>query len=628
MSKIQKNKKTVVSPLVINYPILNGFNAKHLIFQKWFQYLFLFILTFLIYSNTILHDYTLDDVIVITKNSFTQKGFAGIKDILTKDTFDGYTNVKNLVAGGRYRPLSVITFAIEIGLFGPGHPAIAHFINVLLYAFLIVLLFKFMKDHLFKNNPLLALLAALVFAIHPIHTEVVANIKSCDEIMATIFMIVSMQLFFDYRQKQNRKILFALSLFCFFLSLMSKESVLTYNAIIPLVFYFFKGKELKESIYKAFPFIAVTIVFLIMRFKITGLSASQNNDILNSPYLYASGVEAFATKVWVLLRYLWLLFFPYSLSYDYTYNQIPYVKIANVKFLMSLLINGGLIYYAFKTMKDRNIISFCILIYFIGISIASNFAFDIGAPMGERFLFHSSIGFSVFLSYSIFYFTEKINWNTLKLRRTIAGTFVALIAVLGIFKTVDRNFDWKNEDVLYIVDGKTSPNSAHATMNSAVSYVNLANKESDSTQKKIYFEKGISEFKKAIVIHPKFADAYINMGATYYMMKDVDNTAMAWEKAKELSPNHPLLVGYFSVLSNMCYNEGLKYYQQKNIAKAIAYYQQSLKYNDKNTDALYNLGGSYLSIGDLAKAREMWTKVLQIKPDHAEAKKWLNQISK
>src|SRR6185369_7431243 len=101
----------------------------------------------------------------------------------TRDTFDGYTNVKNLVAGGRYRPLSVITFAIEIGIFGPGHPAKSHFVNIVLYGLLVVMLFKFMRDHLFKNNSLIPFIAALIFAIHPIHTEVVANIKSRDEIM-------------------------------------------------------------------------------------------------------------------------------------------------------------------------------------------------------------------------------------------------------------------------------------------------------------------------------------------------------------------------------------------------------------------------------------------------------------
>lgn len=628
MQKVKKQLKQIPQEKVQpSYPALE-LAANHFIFNKWFQYALIFIVSIAIYSNTIIgYDYTLDDVIVITKNNFTLKGFDGIKDILTKDTFDGYTSVKNLVAGGRYRPLSVVTFAIEIGLFGPGHPARSHFINVLLYGIMVLLLFKLMRDHLFKNNSLIALIAALIFAIHPIHTEVVANIKSRDEIMASMFIFLSLHLFFNYQG--NKKISsMILSFVCFFFSLMSKETVLTYNAVIPLIFYFFYKKSFGESIVKTLPFIGVTVLFLMMRFRITGFSAGQNNDILNSPYLYATPVEAFATKVWVMLRYLWLLFFPHPLTYDYTYNQIPYIKLSNLKFLISAAINLFLIAYALIKMKTRSIISFSILVYFIALSIVANFVFDVGAPMGERFLFHSSIGFSILAAYAIMNFVYNSHILTFDYRKILSIGSVILILLMGSFKTIDRNKAWKNEDVLYVVDGEVSSNSAHATMNSAVSYVNLANKAADSTLKKMYFRRGISQFKKAIVIHPKFADAYVNMGATYYMLKNTDSTAFAWEMAKKYSPAHPLLPGYFQVLSNLCYNEGLQYYQKGSIEKAREYYEKALRYNDKNVEALYNLGGSYLIKGDTKKAREYWERVLQINPNHPEVNKWISQIPK
>jgi len=80
-------------------------------------YLILFIFTFLLYGNTLTHDFALDDAIVITDNDFTKKGIRGIPDILTNDTFTGFFGVKkNLVSGGRYRPLSLVLFAIEYQL--------------------------------------------------------------------------------------------------------------------------------------------------------------------------------------------------------------------------------------------------------------------------------------------------------------------------------------------------------------------------------------------------------------------------------------------------------------------------------------------------------------------------------
>lgn len=70
-----------------------------------------------LYANTLNHGYVLDDKIVITENQFTKKGFSGIPDIMRTDAFVGfYGKEKNLVVGKRYRPLSIVTFAIELSL--------------------------------------------------------------------------------------------------------------------------------------------------------------------------------------------------------------------------------------------------------------------------------------------------------------------------------------------------------------------------------------------------------------------------------------------------------------------------------------------------------------------------------
>ena len=85
--------------------IIEGINTKHFV-------LIAFILGFALYGNTLNHDYALDDAIVITKNEFTKQGFRGISNILAYDSFTGFFGKeKQLVDGGRYRPLSIITFA-------------------------------------------------------------------------------------------------------------------------------------------------------------------------------------------------------------------------------------------------------------------------------------------------------------------------------------------------------------------------------------------------------------------------------------------------------------------------------------------------------------------------------------
>ncbi|HPZ61909.1 MAG TPA: hypothetical protein PLC96_08040, partial [Bacteroidales bacterium] len=148
----------------------------------------LFVVATILYLPTITFDYTLDDALVMTGNKYTQQGISGTKDIFTHDLFEGFFGEgKQIVAGGRYRPFTQFIFAIQKDLFG-FHPWIGHLTNILSYALLMVILFLTIKALLSfppfnkENAKLIAFLATVLYLFHPIHTEVVCNIKSLDEI--------------------------------------------------------------------------------------------------------------------------------------------------------------------------------------------------------------------------------------------------------------------------------------------------------------------------------------------------------------------------------------------------------------------------------------------------------------
>ncbi|MCE9537844.1 MAG: hypothetical protein K8R85_01320 [Bacteroidetes bacterium] len=164
------------------------------------QALILVVLGFILYSNSFTNEYALDDGIVIQKNDYVQRGIRGIPKILSTDAYDSFyrqMHAKQQLSGGRYRPLSVVTFAIEQELFGskekekPAEDAafIRHVLNVVFYIISILVLLYFLRNFIFKENPLIAFIACLIFLIHPIHTEVVANVKSRDEILSFLFII-------------------------------------------------------------------------------------------------------------------------------------------------------------------------------------------------------------------------------------------------------------------------------------------------------------------------------------------------------------------------------------------------------------------------------------------------------
>jgi predicted membrane metal-binding protein len=88
-----------------------------------------------------------------------------------------------------------------------------------------------------------------------------------------------------------------------------------------------------------------------------------------------------------------------NLTHDYYFNQIPYVDFGDIGFLFSLLVNGALVIYALVQFKKKTIPSYAILFYFITFSIVSNLLFTVGILMNERFMFFSSVGFSLLMAY-------------------------------------------------------------------------------------------------------------------------------------------------------------------------------------------------------------------------------------
>ncbi|MFN5183690.1 MAG: hypothetical protein ACK5D5_11780 [Bacteroidota bacterium] len=192
-----------------------------------------------IYVNTLSHETAYDDEQVIRKNDFVLRGVSGIPDIITKDShFSYYKNsgIDNILPGGRYRPLSIVSFALEQELVGTWHTKVPrqfiwdvngngnadpdedriddrvlndedffirgtglrHFNNIMLYAIMICLLYLLFIKYIKILNPDLIFLALLLFSVHPIHTEVVANIKGRDELFSMFFIALSLILFFRF----------------------------------------------------------------------------------------------------------------------------------------------------------------------------------------------------------------------------------------------------------------------------------------------------------------------------------------------------------------------------------------------------------------------------------------------
>ncbi len=474
----------------------------------------LFVFPFILYGYSITFGYVLDDELVLSENKFVKKGFAGIGDILANDSFTGYLGTQqHLVAGARYRPLSIITFAIEYQFLGL-NPRVSHFINVLLYGatavlllWLLSLLFPLRGKAKWMTG--MPFVAALLFVAHPVHTEVVANIKSRDEILSFLFALLALAASIKYVH-HGKKYLPAISALAFFLALLAKENAITFLAVIPLALYFFvKDSSFKKILLSSIPLIVAAASYIILRHQVIGYLLDSGREItglMNNPFLGATEAEKYATIFYTLILYVKLLFFPHPLTHDYYPYQIPIINWSDLRAFLPLVFYAGIIVYALVFFRKKTIASFCILYFIITLSIASNIVFPIGTFMNERFLYMPSLAFCILAAY---WFAVKIpGWiKNESLKRAVSFGLIAVVIAGFSVKTITRVPAWKDSLSLDRAAVRVSTNSARA--NSFMGY-GLYRKglEAKTAEEQLkLFDEAAPYVDRALSIYPEYPDA-------------------------------------------------------------------------------------------------------------------------
>ena len=601
-------------------------------------------LGFLLYGNTLNHEFALDDAIVINDNSFTKKGFSGIWDQLSNDQFMGfYGEKKELVSGGRYRPLSMVVFNLQYAIAGE-NATFSHLINVLFYILngflLFLLLHRLLPDskRFYKWLPL-SLLVSLLWFFHPIHTEVVANIKGLDEIMAFCFELMTLWFVLNYLDSKKIIELVKASLL-FFLALLSKENAITWLALIPLVIYFFTGHSFKKAIPVYLAIFFSSLVWLFIRYQIVGGGISNVADnIMNDPFLESSVSEKYATIVYTLGKYIQLLIFPHPLTYDYYPKQIPIVSWTKPYVLLSLMTYVVMGVFALIGFFKKSIPAFGILLFLITLSIASNIFFPIGAFMNERFVYVSSLGFCLIIGYLIM-FSVPNSIKSAEKSRQVSIAIVSIFLLLYSIKTISRNPVWKNNLTLATNDANISINGAKSNVMAGGLLTEEAAKTNNPKEKRKLLQQAIFYLNRAINIYPDYIDALLLMGNAqweftnnvtkampyYYRILGINNQhPNAWQNSfiiLEQSKNvdnkinaYQTLLKYNPNKAQVYLNLGRAYGREKNnLNQSIAYLEQGRKIAPSNIDILTNLGTAYGLQKNYPKAIEVLEKAIELKP--------------
>ena len=607
--------------------------------NPWIVLVIILISSFFLYGNTLWNKYCLDDSVVITRNEFTQKGLSGITDIFSTESFTGFFGKqKELVSGARYRPLSIATFAIEQEFFH-GVPGISHFINILLFAltgFFIYLLIKKLVSPNYPTLTLVPIFTALLFIFHPIHTEVVANIKGRDEILALLFSLTGCYTALKYLETKKLWLL-VLSAILWFLGLLSKENAIVFWVILPMMLFLAGIRNIKQYVKPVIAFSIAAIVFLVIRHVVIGSSTGVSDELMNNSFLQATSQQKYATIFYTLWRYIELLFIPSPLTYDYYPYQVPLVGWDNISALLGLASYTAIIIWLMVSIRKNFLITIALALYLLPLLPVSNVLFPIGTFMSERFVYFSSVGFCITLSLGI---VSVIKYR-LSLKYTVFS-LVGIILVLCSFKIITRNQAWYNDYTLFTTDVKTSCNSAKSNCSAGGILLESSDTITNEERKLATINQSIHYLKKSIAIHLKYFDAWLLLGNAYFKKNNgVDTVLYCYSTILNLNPSHELAFQNLQALVNreknidtklmllskmvvyqpnnyqVNYQLGNLYGKEKgDIEKSLRYLNKALSINPKEKDLYLDLGVAYGFKGDFTKSAEMLRKALELDPNN------------
>lgn len=575
----------------------------------WSFGLVIFVMAFIQFSNTIGHDFAWDDKIVIQENDRVQKGFSGIPELTKK-----YSSELRKDQYG-YRPLTLISFAIDYEL-SNGQPKLFHFMNVLYFALLCLVLFFVLKRLFHRYSPLLPFLITALFVVHPIHVEVVANIKSRDEILALLFCLLSLlQLLRFLENKRWIHLLFTVAFFA--LGFLSKENAVVFLPIYVLTLVSFTKLDWKQvgKIAGILLPIGVLIAYVVSSYALNselgktdtdGLAVYQENFILGNAFFY---IDHFIDKVgnaaYLILLYLKDFIAPFNLAYYHGYGDLTPVGIA-WQSILGLIVSLAAVAFAVLRFKKYPALSYGILFFFFSISIYLHIIRTLSDTRADRFLFFASVGLSIVVMVLIskllktdFKPSEKTKISKLSdaVRQLSMGQKVTYVSILLFFSviTFSRNTIWENDFTLVENDMERLETSARPHYFYATNLLQDMQQNGVTKEKE---ERMIHHYQRSIELCDSIYYARIELGTYLLNQGRVNEGISVFEEATRLFPQ----------TSDPWHYLGQAYVQGGAYDKAILPLTKSIERAAISPDSYYLLAVSYGKTGEFTKGIQLAEK--------------------
>ncbi len=562
--------------------IFNAINANTL------QLIIIFAVSIAVYFNALFNSFVFDDSYQVLDNRWI-RDISFIPTIFSHSVwgFDTSTSVLHY-----YRPLMHLIYMFNYHVFGL-NPLGFHLVNILFHAGVSVMVFIIVRHLLMASSSSTidwylspAFIAAILFAIHPIHTEVVTWVAAVPELAFTFFCLLS--LFLYMRSEEGLNSSYVLSLVSFALALLSKETALTLPIIIFAYDYLIKrnrSRSSKEYLKRYLPYTIIIGSYLFMRSYGLRDVAPVTKVFKLDAYTYVINVLSF------LMHYIEKLILPIHLNAYHIFRPIS--SIMEPKGLLVLTFTIVFLVLAVVAFKKSKLVFWCLVLVIVPLIPTFYIIGNSEVGISERYLYLPSFGFVLLVALLI----DRIRVSKPQMT-LIMGIILSVLIGLYAFGTTTRNGIWKDDYSFWTDTSRKSPDSAFIHRAFGGVLFNRGN-----------VDEALSEFLYAIQLNPSDAIAHTGLGATYNRKGFLDKSIEHYQIALQLKPSH----------WEAYYGLGVTYIAMGKLDQGIEQIETSLRLKPDSIDAHEHICSAYMQKGLLDLAMQHCQMAVELNPADADA---------
>jgi tetratricopeptide (TPR) repeat protein len=493
-----------------------------------------------------------------------------------------------------YRPLPLVSYALNHQVSGLEAWSY-HLVNILLHAGVSVLVFRL--GRLWGLSTLAAGMGGLLFAIHPVHVEVVAAVFGRKDLLATLFVLL---MILGHRAALTHGGLRYLPpAAAFAAALLSKEIGVAGLLLVAVHDLVLEGGPRKLLANARAPvlyvvYLVVLLLYVLARNSVTGAVGVPDTSPLDNPLVAAGPSSRLATALVVIGQGVVIQAAPLTLSPDYSFNAIPLVESVLEPRLLATLAAFGAILWWIRARRQRGTVApLALAWYALALLPASNLLLPVGTIFGERLLYLPSVSACLLAGMGI-------GWVWTR-RSRVALTLVALWMSALVAQTIRYSRAWDNDLALFRWAVASVPESTKAH-----------HKLGEELLRAGELGNGVRSLRRALEIAPNNEFAAVTMAQARGLVADRYLPSSTVGGASGELPSDPDLL---YVLAQLHQERG-------NLETAEAYLQRALASDRNHPEALAAMGLLQVARGDTATALAHLIRAVEAKPSLANA--WFN----